>query len=224
MGFFWDEGREPSWSKVSNYDKGQQRTLRNTSNSQNQLARGGYQDAIGLLQDYLNPNSDVYSNFEKPYIQQFEQQTLPGIAERFAGGNAMGGGLMTSGFGQSLGAAGANLQAQLAQMKQQYQRQSINDLLQQYNQLTNQSLGARPYENVYDPGTQGQLGFGGKILESIGTGAATAFGGPLGGMAAKGASNLFQSMGNQTQSQPFSAGTPGGYQGSFGNLPNYGGY
>jgi hypothetical protein len=227
MGFFWEEGREPSWQKVSNYDRGQQRTLRNTSNAQNQLARGGYKDAIGLLQDYLNPNSDVYKNFEKPYIQQFEQETLPGIAERFAGGNAMGGGLMTSGFGQSLGAAGANLQAQLAQMKEQYRRQSINDLLQQYNQLTNQSLGARPFENVYDPGTQGQLGFGGKILENIGVGAASAFGGPLGGAAAKGVSNLFQSMGNQTQSQPFSAGTPGagGYQGRFGNLDvNYGGY
>lgn len=202
MGFFWDEGRDPSWSQVSNYNKGQNRTLNNVNNAQNQLSQNGYQDAMGLLQQYLNPNSEVYANFEKPYLQQFEQQTLPGIAERFAGGNAMGGGLMTSGFGQSLGAAGANLQTQLAQMKQQYQRQSINDLLGQYNQLTNQSLNARPFENVYDPGTQGQMGFGGKLLEGAATGLAYGFGGPLGGAAAKG---LFGAM-NQTQSEPFSQG------------------
>ncbi len=224
MGLFWDEGRDPSWSKQSNYNKGQERTLRNVNKSQNQLAQGGYQDAMGLLQQYLDPNSEVYSNFEKPYLQQFEQQTLPGIAERFAGGNAMGGGLMTSGFGQSLGAAGANLQTQLAQMKEQYRRQSINDLLGQYNQLTNQSLGARPFENVYDPGTQGQQTLLGGLAQTGLTAAATAFGGPAGGFAAN---TLFNSMKpNQQQSQPFSAGIPGGggYQGSFGNLPNFGGY
>lgn len=229
MGFLWEEGRDPSWNKVSNYSSGQERTLNNVNQAQNQISKGGYKDAMGLLQQYLDPNSEIYSNFEKPYMQQFEQQTLPGIAERYAGGNAMGGGLMNSGFGQSLGAAGANLQTQLAQMKQQYQRQSINDLLQQYNQLTNQSLGARPFENVYDPGTQGQLGFGGKMLEAAATGLGTAFGGPLGSAAAKGASNLFQSIGQEEQSNPFSAGTPGqpsqsGYTGRFGNLPNYGVY
>lgn len=223
MGLLWDEGRDPSWSQVSNYNKGQNRTLNNVNNAQNQLSQNGYQDAMGLLQQYLNPNSEVYANFEKPYLQQFEQQTLPGIAERFAGGNAMGGGLMTSGFGQSLGAAGANLQTQLAQMKQQYQRQSINDLLGQYNQLTNQSLNARPFENVYDPGTQGQQSMLGGIVQAGLTGAATAFGGPAGGFAAN---TLFNSMQpSQSQSQPFSAGTPGGgYQGRFGNLPNFGGY
>lgn len=221
MGFFWEEGRDPSFQQASNYTKGQQRTLKNVNASQNQLSQGGYQNAMGLLEQYLNPNSDVYKNFEKPYQQQFEQQTIPQLAERFAGANAMGGGLMTSGFGQSLGAAGANLQTQLAQMKQQYQRQSINDLLGQYNQLTNQSLGAKSFENVYDPGTQGQLGFGGEILKGGLTAAASIFGGPA-------ANNLFNSMGSGSNaSQPFSAGTPGGgsgYKGTFGNLPSFGGF
>lgn len=225
MGFFWEEGRDPSWEKVSNYNRGQQRSLRNVNKAQQQLSQGGYQDAIGLLQQYLNPQSDVYKNFEQPYLQEFNQQIVPGLAERFAGMGAMGGGLSSSGFGQSLGAAGANLQAQLAQMKQQYQRQSINDLLNQYNQLTSTSLNARPFENVYDPGTEGQLGIGGEILKGVATGAASAFGGPFGKFAGN---KLFGAMNpSSNQSQPFSAGSPGsggGYQGRFGQLPEFGGY
>lgn len=196
MGFFWDEGRDPSWNKISNLTSGQKRLLNSDISQARQLQQGGYGDAMSLLQQYLNPQSDIYRNFETPYLQQFEQQTVPGLAERFAGLGAMGGGLSSSGFGQALGAAGANLQAQLAQMKQQYQRQSINDLLGQYNQLTNRGLNTRAFENVYDPGTQGQLGIGGNILNSFATGAASAFGGPLGGMAANGISNMFQNWMN----------------------------
>ncbi len=190
MGFFWEEGREPSWEKVSNYNKGQNRVLSNVNKQQSQLGKGGYQDAMSLLTDFLNPESDVYKNYEAPYRQEFENVTLPGIANRYAGLNAMGSGLQTSGFGQSLGAAGANLQTQLAAMKDQFRRQSINDLLMQYNQLTNQSLGARPFENVYDPGTEGQLGFGGNLVDAGLTAAATAFGGPAGGAAYKGLSSV----------------------------------
>lgn len=198
MGFLWNEGRDPSFNKVSNYTSGQKNLLKNDLNQANQMHQqgGGYNDAMSLLQQYLNPESDIYKNFEAPYMQQFEQQTVPGLAEKFAGMGAMGGGLSSSGFGQSLGAAGANLQTQLAQMKQQYQRQSIGDLLGQYNQMANRGLSAKSFENVYDPGTQGSLGFGGEMLKAGVTGAATAFGGPLGGMAAQGASNLFQNYMN----------------------------
>lgn len=193
MGFFWEEGREPSWNKVSNFTREQRGLLKSDIGQARDLQQGGYGDAMSLLQQYLNPQSDIYRNFEAPYRQEFEQQTIPGLAERFAGMGAMGGGLSSSGFGQSLGAAGANLQAQLAQMKQQYQRQSINDLLGQYNQIANRGLSTRSFENVYDPGTQGQLGFGGQVLNAGLTAAATAFGGPAGGAAYQGLSNMFQS-------------------------------
>ncbi len=170
MGFFWEEGRDPSWDQVSNYTPGQRGLLKGDIKQAKQLQKGGYGDAMSLLQQYLNPQSDIYQNFEKPYLQEFEQQTIPGLAERFAGMGAMGGGLSSSGFGQALGAAGSNLQTQLAQMKQQYQRQSINDLLGQYNQLANRGLGAKSFENVYDPGTQGQMGVGGNMLNAAATG------------------------------------------------------
>lgn len=218
MGFFWEEGQEPGWEKVSNYNKGQNKLLKSDLQQTQNLQKGGYGDAMSLLQQYLNPQSEVYNNLEKPYMQQFEQQTVPGLAERFAGMGAMGGGLSSSGFGQALGAAGGNLQAQLMQMKEGYRRQSINDLLGQYNQMANRGLSARPFENAYNPGTQGQMGVGGQILSGLATGAATAFGGPAGGAAAQGATNMFKGAMNG------SGGGGGGYQGNFGQLPNFGGY
>jgi hypothetical protein len=151
-------GNEDQYNQLPTMNKGQQKGLSDVGNQMRQLGQGGYQDATSLLQQYLNPQSDIYQNFEAPYRQEFEQQTIPGLAERFAGLGAMGGGLSSSGFAQSLGAAGANLQTQLAQMKQQYQRQSINDLLGQYNQLTNTYLGQRPFENTYQPGSTGLIG------------------------------------------------------------------
>ena len=120
---------------------------------------GGMQQAMQTLMGFLDPNSEQYKNFEAPYLQQFEQQTIPGLAEKFAGmGGGMGGGLSSSGFGQALGAAGGNLQTQLAQMKSQMQRQAAGDLFGQYNQMANQGLGTRAFENQYQPGSTGLLG------------------------------------------------------------------
>src|SRR5271170_2333198 len=65
-----------------------------------QQSGGGVEQAFQLLQGYLDPNSEQYKNFEAPYLQQFNQQTIPGLAEKFAGyGGGLGGGLSSSGFG-----------------------------------------------------------------------------------------------------------------------------
>jgi hypothetical protein len=108
-------------------------------------AGGGAQNAMGLLQQYLNPQSDVYRNFEAPYMQQFQQQTIPQLSEQFGGFGANSGALSSSGFGQALGAAGANLQTNLAQMKSGMQRNAINDLLSNYLAMTGQALGKDPF-------------------------------------------------------------------------------
>src|SRR4051812_1940185 len=99
-------GKEESYKQVPTKTPQQMGLLNSNIKQTKQLQEGGYGDAMSILQQYLDPNSDIYSNFEKPYMQQFEQETLPGIANRYAGANSMGSGLMTSGFGQSLGAAG----------------------------------------------------------------------------------------------------------------------
>lgn len=151
-------GNPDEYQQLPTMNRGQQKRLNRLGGQIDELQGGGYGDAMSILQQYLDPQSDIYRNFEQPYLQQFEQQTVPMLAERFAGLGAQGGALSSSGFGQALGTAGANLQTQLAQMKQQYQRQSINDLLSQYNQLTGQYLGARPFENIYQPGSTGLIG------------------------------------------------------------------
>ena len=113
----------------------------------------GYGDSISQLQEYLDPSSAAYQRFAAPYMQQFEQETIPGIAERFAGQGAMGGALSSSGFGQALSSAGSNLQTQLAGMKTDLQRQAMNDLMQQYGGMADKGLNAQPFGYSYQQGS-----------------------------------------------------------------------
>lgn len=119
---------------------------------------GAYSGAQNYLQKLLQGGPEAFSQFEAPYRQQFEQQILPGIAERFAGANAMGGGLSSSGFGQALGGAGAQLQSQLAGLHGNLQQGASQQALGQFNQLSNQGLGTKTFENLYQPETPGAGG------------------------------------------------------------------
>ncbi len=112
--------------------------------NQGQLGQG-FGNALDLQQQYMDPSSQAVEQFSKPYMDQFNQQTIPGLAERFAGMGAMGGGLSSSGFGQSLGAAGGNLQNQLAQLKAGLGQQAAQSLMGQYGNMSQQALGAQPF-------------------------------------------------------------------------------
>jgi hypothetical protein len=105
----------------------------------------GYQGALGLQQQLMDPSSEAVQQFAEPYMRQFEQQTVPGLAERFAGLGAMGGGLSSSGVGQALGAAGGNLQAQLAALKAGLGQQAAQQLMGQYGGMLGSALGAQPF-------------------------------------------------------------------------------
>lgn len=115
----------------------------------------GYQGALGLQQQLMDPSSEAVNQFAQPYINEFEQQTVPGLAERFAGMGAMGGGLSSSGFGQALSSAGGNLQAQLAQLKAGLGQQAAQSLMGQYGQMSGQALSAQPFG--YSRPQQGML-------------------------------------------------------------------
>lgn len=97
---------------------------------------GGYNSSIDILSQMLNPQSEIYRNFEAPYRREFEEQTIPNLAERFAGFGAQGGALSSSGFGQALGAAGAGLQEKLAYLKENLRQSAIERLMNQYNLLS----------------------------------------------------------------------------------------
>ena len=66
-----------------------------------------------------------FESFAAPFRREFNEQTVPGIAERFAGL----GGLSSSGFQQSLGQAGAGLNEKLAALHGGLKEQRFRSLL-----------------------------------------------------------------------------------------------
>lgn len=175
-------GNKDKIKKLDTMNPQQQQIFNNLLSSlgpQGQLGQGQGQ-ALGLLQQYLDPNSSIYKNFEQPYINQFENKTVPMLAERFAGlgGSGMSGALSSSGFGQSLSSAGSDLQTNLAAMKSGIQQQAINSLLGQYQQSLGQGLGAQPFSYLNQQGSSGFLApFLGAAVGSLGGGGLGALGG-----------------------------------------------
>ena len=135
---------------------------------------GGLENAFNLLQQYMDPNSQGYKDFEAPYLNEFNEQTLPGIAERFAGG-AQGGALSSSGFGQALGGAASQYKSNLTGMKQNLQKSNLMDFINTYLNQTSQALGASPFMYANRPGNAGVIpgalsGFAGGLGRGFGGG------------------------------------------------------
>lgn len=157
--FLFGEG--PSMNKFDQFTPEQQQLL---SQMMNMLGAGGslgqgYGQSVDYLKQLMDPNSQAVQQFTQPYMDQFNQQTVPQLAERFAGaGGGMGGGLSSSGFGQSLSVAGGALQNQLASLKAGLGQQAAGQLMNQYGNMTGQALGAQPFGYQYNPGSQGFLG------------------------------------------------------------------
>lgn len=141
---------------------------------------GGYNQAQGYLNSFLQPGNQGFEQFADPYMQNFQEQVLPGISERFAGAGA----LSSSGFGQAIGGAASGLQGQLAQLFSQLQQQSAQSQLGQFNQMSQQGLNYQPFAYQQKQGSAGFLG-------PLATGLGTALAGPLGGAMAGGISSLF---------------------------------
>ena len=151
---------------------------------------GAYGMAQSRLADLLSGGSDVYNAFAAPYMRQFQEQTIPQLAERFAGFGGRGGALSSSGFGQGLGAAGAGLQESLASMGAGLQQNALQQALGQYNTLAGLGLGTRAFQPQFIPGQPGLFSnlFGG-LLGGFGSGAGRGFSGA--------AENYFSGLGNK---------------------------
>jgi hypothetical protein len=143
----------------------------------NQQQSGAFQNILnqgmGLLNDPYN------SPIAQRAIQRFHSQTLPSIAERFT---AMGGGQRSSAFSGEVGAAGSQLEQDIA--AQGFQ-----------NALPLLQLGLTPqYQTAHIPGHQGFLhGIAGPALQAILAGVTGGVGGAvtgLGGMKGAGAGLL----------------------------------
>ena len=84
-----------------------------------------FQAGSSYLQNLLSGSPEAFAAFEQPYRTQFEQQTIPGLAERFAGLGAQS----SSAFQNALGSAGAGLQEQLASLRSGLQMQALPQAL-----------------------------------------------------------------------------------------------
>jgi hypothetical protein len=115
---------------------------------------GGLDLANQYDQGLLGQGPEAFNNFSAPYLQEFEQQILPQIAERFAGMGA----LSSSGFGQALGGSASNLQAKLAQLFSELQAQAVGRQQGQFQNLSQIGLGYSPFAYTKKPGSQGLFG------------------------------------------------------------------
>lgn len=134
-------------NKVDTMSKGQKgilNQLQQMISPQGQLGQG-MQQGLSYQQQLMDPSSQAVDQFVQPYMDQFNNQTVPGLAERFAGYGGMGGGLSSSGFGQSLSTAGGQLQNQLAALKAGLGQQAAQSLMNQYGQLTSSAMNAQPF-------------------------------------------------------------------------------
>lgn len=92
------------------------------------------------------------SAFEAPLLRQYNEETVPGIANQFAGMGSHGsfGG---SGFQQALGSAGGQLTENLAAMRAGLKNQAIGQLQNFASQAYQPT-----FQNAYRPPTGGVLG------------------------------------------------------------------
>lgn len=158
---------------------------------QQQLQQQALQQFGPLLQQLQQP-ADI-----SPILEQrrksFQEQTVPGLAERFT--SLGGSGQRSSAFRGALGSAGAGLEADLAALQSQVGLQDLGRQQQLLGLLS--GLGMQPsFESVYKPGSQGLFGA-----------AAQGIGGGLGSFVGSGGNPLAGLMGllggrQQAQAQP----------------------
>lgn len=159
---FGGGGSKDRVKKMPTFTRGQSRFFDSFLRQMQGLQGSAYPQAMGQLQGLLDPNSQIYKDVSAPYMRQFNEQTVPQLAERFAGG-AQGGALSSSGFGQALSTAGAGLNENLASLRAQLQQNAIQSILGQYNQGAATALGQQPFAYAQRQGTQSplQAGIGG---------------------------------------------------------------
>lgn len=128
------------------------------------------------LQSLFN-DPDFFQQFEAPLQRQFEEQTIPDLANRFASMGS-GGSLGSTGFRNQLAREGSNLGTNIAALRGGMQQQAIPQLAQYAQQpFSNyQSLlgtATTPTQNTYQPAS---TGFFGGILPGLVGGAAQGYG------------------------------------------------
>jgi len=111
-----------------------------------------YQQGSEWLSKLFN-DPEFFKSFEAPLMRQFEEDIVPGLANRFAGMGS-GGSTGSTAFRNQLGREGSNLSTNIAALRGGMQQQGVNQGLQyaqqpvsNYMQMLQQAL--RPTQNTY---------------------------------------------------------------------------
>lgn len=130
---------------------------------------GGIQPQImQWLQSLFSNEQGAGDAFAAPYKRQFEEQTVPGLANRFAGLGA----LSSSGFQQALGQAGAGLSENLAGLREGQRGQAGSSVMQMIQSLLSQNTQSLMPKQQKQPG--GFQNFFTGLAPAIGQGIGTA--------------------------------------------------
>lgn len=138
-----------------------------------------FQQGSNYLQQLLSGSPESIAAFEAPAMRQFNEQIIPGLAERFSGLGA--GAQSSSAFRQALGQAGAGLSENLQALKSGLQFGSLPQALGYAQQpISNlqgfSQLGLGTQMRGFMPKQQGFLQ---QLLSAL-AGGAGQFGGALG--------------------------------------------
>ncbi len=166
-------------------------------------------DAFSTASNYykglLNDDSKDFDAMAAPELRRFNQQTVPDLAEQFAGmgsGGAVGG----SGFRNAAVGAGADLSERLGELRARLRQNAAQGLTDIGSQGT-----------YFEEGRPGLVDFAGPAIGA----AATAFGGPAAGALGSLAGNWLSSrFGQKNQSNQLAKGPAGLYPSQGNYNPN----
>lgn len=148
-------------------------------------AGGAFGQSADYYRDLLSNDSETANQMFAPELRRFNQETIPDIAEQFAG---MGSGaLSSSGFQNATQGAGVDLAERLAAMRANLRSQGASGL----SGIGQAGLQNFSQDVTTQPGSQGFLS---QVAPAIGNIGAAAFGGPIGAGIGSMAGNLFSNV------------------------------
>jgi len=117
-----------------------------------------FQGGQDWLQSLFN-DPEFFQNFEAPLQRQFQEQTVPDLANRFASMGS-GGALGSTGFRNQLAREGSNLSTNIAALRGGMQQQGANQALQYAQQpfqniMQMYGIGTTPTNNQWQPAQPG---------------------------------------------------------------------
>ena len=160
-----------------------------------------YQQGSDYLSRLLSNDPEAYAAFEAPYRQQFEQQVIPGIGERYAGMGA--GNQSSSAFRNELAQAGGDYTTGLAALRANLQMQALPQALS-YAQAPMQNLAQLGQINLQRSPYQEREGSTG-IFAPLAGAFAESMMGPIGGSVGSGIGNIISNWFKSSPSQSSSS-------------------